>query len=167
MSGKYSKRKLIIDCDPGTDDAQAILMALASNDVEIVAITTVSGNTSAANATKNVLRLLKITNRLDVNKILPLYYITLHHITLHYITLHYITLHYITLQYITSHHITSHHITSHHITSHYITSHHVTSHYITLHYITLHYITLHYITLHYITLHQSITSRKIKLYNVA
>ena len=34
------KTKIIIDCDPGTDDAQAIMIALASDNIEIVAITT-------------------------------------------------------------------------------------------------------------------------------
>jgi inosine-uridine nucleoside N-ribohydrolase len=46
MNGQQS-RKIIIDTDAGLDDAQAILMALASDDVEVVAITTVMGNTEA------------------------------------------------------------------------------------------------------------------------
>jgi inosine-uridine nucleoside N-ribohydrolase len=46
MNGQQS-RKIIIDTDAGLDDAQAILMALASDDVEVVAITTVMGNTGA------------------------------------------------------------------------------------------------------------------------
>jgi inosine-uridine nucleoside N-ribohydrolase len=62
-----NKRKLIIDCDPGTDDAQAILMALADKDTEVVAITVVVGNTSVDNATRNVLRLLKYFNFTDVS----------------------------------------------------------------------------------------------------
>lgn len=59
-------RKIIIDTDAGLDDAQAILMALASVDVEVVAITTVMGNTGALQVAKNVLRILKLGNRLDV-----------------------------------------------------------------------------------------------------
>ena len=37
-------RKLIIDTDTGSDDAVAILMALLSDDIEVLAMTTVSGN---------------------------------------------------------------------------------------------------------------------------
>lgn len=65
MNGQQS-RKIIIDTDAGLDDAQAILMALASDDVEVVAITTVMGNTRAHQVAKNVLRILKLADRLDV-----------------------------------------------------------------------------------------------------
>jgi inosine-uridine nucleoside N-ribohydrolase len=41
-------------------------MALASDDVEVVAITTVMGNTGAHQVAKNVLRILKLADRLDV-----------------------------------------------------------------------------------------------------
>ena len=40
------KKKIIIDCDTGVDDAQAILMAVLTEDVEVLAITCVSGNTN-------------------------------------------------------------------------------------------------------------------------
>lgn len=60
--------KLIIDCDPGTDDAQDILMALShSDDVDLVAITTVVGNSTIENTTRNAVRLLKFAKRLDVS----------------------------------------------------------------------------------------------------
>ena len=39
-----SKRKLILDCDPGQDDALAILLALASPELDVLAITAVAGN---------------------------------------------------------------------------------------------------------------------------
>lgn len=60
-------RKVIIDCDAGTDDAQAILMALATPDVDVIAITATSGNCSVDNASNNVLRVLKLVNRHDVS----------------------------------------------------------------------------------------------------
>lgn len=39
-----TKRKVILDCDPGQDDAVAILLALASTEIELLAITAVAGN---------------------------------------------------------------------------------------------------------------------------
>ena len=61
------RRKFLIDCDPGTDDAQAILMALAADDVDVLAITTVAGNSSVDVTSRNALRLLKFCNRMDVS----------------------------------------------------------------------------------------------------
>jgi len=58
--------RLIIDTDPGVDDAVAILMALASPDVEIVGLTTVGGNVSLARSTRNALALLQAAGRRDV-----------------------------------------------------------------------------------------------------
>ena len=57
---------VIIDCDPGIDDAVALLLALASPEVELVGITTVAGNTSVDNTTANALRLLDLVGRSDV-----------------------------------------------------------------------------------------------------
>ena len=59
--------KLWIDCDAGTDDAQAILMALSSKDHEVVGISSVRGNTSCNQVTINVLRILKVAGRTDVS----------------------------------------------------------------------------------------------------
>lgn len=61
------KKKLFLDVDTGVDDAQAIMMALAAPDVEILGITCCHGNTSLENALKNTLRVLKVCNRLDVS----------------------------------------------------------------------------------------------------
>lgn len=61
-----AKRKLLIDTDAGVDDAQAILMALQYPDVDVVGITCVAGNTSALQAGRNILRLLQISDRLDI-----------------------------------------------------------------------------------------------------
>lgn len=47
-------RKVIIDCDPGIDDAVAICMALFDPRLEVVAITACPGNISAQQATRNV-----------------------------------------------------------------------------------------------------------------
>ena len=58
--------KLIIDTDPGVDDAIAILMALASPDVEILGLTTVGGNVPLARSTRNALALLQAAGRRDV-----------------------------------------------------------------------------------------------------
>lgn len=66
MYGRPIRRKIVIDTDAGLDDAQAILMALTSDTVEVVAITTVLGNTEAPQVANNVLRILKVADRLDV-----------------------------------------------------------------------------------------------------
>ena len=47
-----AKRKVIIDCDPGIDDALALMLALSSPELEILGITVVSGNVPAAMARK-------------------------------------------------------------------------------------------------------------------
>jgi len=52
------RRKLLIDTDCGIDDAVALLIALASPEIEIIGITTVSGNVGVEQVTENVLRLL-------------------------------------------------------------------------------------------------------------
>ena len=53
-------RKFVIDCDPGTDDAQAIMMALVQPEVEILGITTVEGNAPVSDTTRNALRILNL-----------------------------------------------------------------------------------------------------------
>ncbi|XP_057686411.1 inosine-uridine preferring nucleoside hydrolase-like [Corythoichthys intestinalis] len=63
-------KRLILDVDTGVDDAQAIMMALAAPDVELMAITCTHGNTPLENALKNTLRVLKMCNRLDI-KVYP------------------------------------------------------------------------------------------------
>lgn len=63
-----SRRKLLIDVDTGVDDAQAIMMALASKDVDVLAITCVGGNTELDQVITNTLRVLKVCDRLDVSR---------------------------------------------------------------------------------------------------
>lgn len=52
--------KMFIDCDPGVDDSVAILFALNRPEVEIVGISTSTGNVSAAQGAENTLRILKL-----------------------------------------------------------------------------------------------------------
>jgi purine nucleosidase len=58
--------KLIIDTDPGVDDAMAILMAMASPELEILGLTTVFGNASTETTTKNALTLVETTARTEL-----------------------------------------------------------------------------------------------------
>jgi inosine-uridine nucleoside N-ribohydrolase len=58
--------KLLLDVDPGIDDALAILMALGNDDVDVVGLTTVMGNTTIENTTRNALALLEFVDRTDV-----------------------------------------------------------------------------------------------------
>jgi inosine-uridine nucleoside N-ribohydrolase len=57
---------IVIDCDPGHDDAIAILLALASPEVELVGITTVYGNQTLDKTTANAIRVLDVVDRGDV-----------------------------------------------------------------------------------------------------
>lgn len=53
-----NKRKIIIDTDPGIDDAVAIAIALFSEELDVQLFTTVAGNVSIEKVTKNLLKLL-------------------------------------------------------------------------------------------------------------
>ena len=57
---------VIIDCDPGTDDAVALLMALGSKSWRVQALTTVGGNVELSRATRNTLAILEHLGRTDV-----------------------------------------------------------------------------------------------------
>lgn len=59
-------RKVIIDCDPGIDDAVALILALFDPRLDVVAITTCSGTVESDRCTQNVLGLLE---RLDPPRI--------------------------------------------------------------------------------------------------
>jgi len=54
------KRKVVIDCDPGIDDAYAVYAALSCRELEVVGITTVFGNVTTPEATRNALHLLEV-----------------------------------------------------------------------------------------------------------
>ncbi|MBJ7451416.1 MAG: nucleoside hydrolase [Blastococcus sp.] len=61
-----SRIPLVIDTDPGIDDALAILLALASPEVDLQLVTTVHGNVDLALTTENALRVLHLAGRSDV-----------------------------------------------------------------------------------------------------
>jgi purine nucleosidase len=60
------RRAIIIDTDPGVDDAIAILLALASPEFELLGLTTVLGNVSLALATDNARRICELAGRPDI-----------------------------------------------------------------------------------------------------
>jgi len=57
---------VILDCDPGHDDAIALLLALSAPDVTVRGVTTVAGNQTLAKTTRNALRVLALADRTDV-----------------------------------------------------------------------------------------------------
>ena len=57
---------IILDCDPGHDDAIALLLALASPELDLLGVTTVYGNQTLEKTTANVLRVLELAGRSDV-----------------------------------------------------------------------------------------------------
>jgi purine nucleosidase/pyrimidine-specific ribonucleoside hydrolase len=59
-------KPIIIDCDPGHDDAAALLLALASDEVKLLGVTTVAGNQTLAKTTANAIRVLDCAGRADV-----------------------------------------------------------------------------------------------------
>lgn len=62
-----ARLKLIHDCDPGTDDAVALLMLLASPDhFDLLGVTTVGGNVSLEKTTRNALQVLELVKRSDI-----------------------------------------------------------------------------------------------------
>jgi purine nucleosidase len=62
-----SRIPIIIDTDPGQDDALAILLALAASDrLDLLGITTVAGNVGVDLTTANALRILEVAARIDV-----------------------------------------------------------------------------------------------------
>ena len=63
MAGKH---KIIIDTDPGQDDAVAILLALGSSEIEVLGITAVAGNVPLALTEKNARKICELAGRPDV-----------------------------------------------------------------------------------------------------
>jgi inosine-uridine nucleoside N-ribohydrolase len=57
---------VLVDCDPGQDDALALLLALASPEIEVLGVTTVAGNQTLEKVTDNAIRVLELAGRSDV-----------------------------------------------------------------------------------------------------
>jgi inosine-uridine nucleoside N-ribohydrolase len=57
---------VLIDCDPGVDDAIALLLALGSPELDVLGVTTVAGNQTLALTTANALRVVELLGREDV-----------------------------------------------------------------------------------------------------
>jgi pyrimidine-specific ribonucleoside hydrolase len=57
---------VLLDCDPGHDDAIALLLALASSELELLGVTTTYGNQTLEKTTANALRVLELVERTDV-----------------------------------------------------------------------------------------------------
>src|SRR6478752_5047209 len=57
---------IVIDCDPGHDDAFALMLAVASPELELVGVTTVAGNQTLEKTTANALRILELCGRGEV-----------------------------------------------------------------------------------------------------
>ena len=57
---------ILLDCDPGHDDAIAIVLALASPELDVKAITSSAGNQTPDKTLRNVLRMLTLLKRTDI-----------------------------------------------------------------------------------------------------
>ncbi len=57
---------VLLDCDPGHDDALAILLALQRPELDLLGVSTVAGNSTLENATRNALAVLTLLGRDDV-----------------------------------------------------------------------------------------------------
>jgi pyrimidine-specific ribonucleoside hydrolase len=57
---------IVLDCDPGHDDAIALLLALGSPELDLRAVTTTHGNQTLAKTTANALRILELVGRTNV-----------------------------------------------------------------------------------------------------
>jgi inosine-uridine nucleoside N-ribohydrolase len=57
---------ILLDCDPGHDDAIALLLALASDEVELLGVSTVAGNQTLEKTTANAIRVLELAGRGEI-----------------------------------------------------------------------------------------------------
>src|SRR5258707_8724481 len=61
-----SPKRVIIDTDPGTDDAMAIILALNSPEFKVEALTVVPGNVDAQQGLENALKIVSLAGRCDI-----------------------------------------------------------------------------------------------------
>src|SRR5438094_443253 len=68
IAGRATKMTtpILLDCDPGHDDAIALLLALASPELELLGVTTVAGNQTLEKTTANAIRVLEFAGRGEV-----------------------------------------------------------------------------------------------------
>src|SRR5580658_9854196 len=64
--GAAGAKKIILDTDPGTDDAMALMLALNSPELDVRAVTVVPGNVTAKQGLENALRMVSLANRCDI-----------------------------------------------------------------------------------------------------
>jgi len=67
------KKKVILDMDPGVDDALAILLALNSEELDVKAITIVGGNVDATNCAQNAAAILTYLKKMGKTNLPPIY----------------------------------------------------------------------------------------------
>ena len=60
------KKKIILDCDPGHDDAVAIMLAAANDQIDILGITCVAGNATLENTKKNALKVCSLIGKSNI-----------------------------------------------------------------------------------------------------
>jgi inosine-uridine nucleoside N-ribohydrolase len=66
VASAQAPRRVIIDTDPGVDDAMAILLALNSPELKVEALTVVPGNVEARQGLENALKIVSLAGRCDV-----------------------------------------------------------------------------------------------------
>jgi inosine-uridine nucleoside N-ribohydrolase len=66
VANAQPRKKIILDTDPGIDDAMAILLALNSPELEVQALTVVPGNVPLRQGVENALKLVTLAGRCEV-----------------------------------------------------------------------------------------------------
>jgi purine nucleosidase/ribosylpyrimidine nucleosidase len=66
MIGGMNKKKLIIDCDTGTDDAVALMLAALHPEIDLIGVSTVFGNAPLTATTINSISVLDLIGRSDI-----------------------------------------------------------------------------------------------------
>jgi inosine-uridine nucleoside N-ribohydrolase len=66
LASAFAQTRVIIDTDPGVDDAMAILLALNSPELKLEALTVVAGNVDSKQGLENALKITSLANRCDL-----------------------------------------------------------------------------------------------------